>query len=240
MGYLPKNLLSASSRSGRWYLVVGGEYSLMRGFLWIPETISQLTTFGQWKNVGSMYHPYGLSVVTSPAPPAPLCPWRGSLPITQRHTLGGSSNNVYSIVWNQSPGKEESRGWGRRWWDVSRVCWEKQVPSSIWIRAEERYGLFSLCIHVLNRRFTTRRTGLFMDSPKKKVKIWLLMVILLMMENAFSKIHLCLFCIDYVLLMRYQQICLRISRGKRDTLTLSWRRTLSYLMIRRIIVSILL
>ena len=38
----------------------------------------------------------------------------------------------------------------------------------------------------------------------------------------------------YVLLIRHRQICWRTSQGKRDILTLSWRRTLFFRMIGKI------
>ena len=53
-----------------------------------------------------------------------------------------------------------------------------------------------------------------------------------MKENEFlNKVCICIFCIVYVLLIRYQWICWRISLGNRYIQNLSWRKTLFFLMI---------
>ena len=47
----------------------------MRVVRCIPVTISQLTTFGPWKHVESMYHLSGLSFDTIPITPNGVNPW---------------------------------------------------------------------------------------------------------------------------------------------------------------------
>ena len=60
---------------------------------------------------------------------------------------------------------------------------------------------------------------------KTKVNFLLLIVILLMKDNVFlKKVYILIFCIVYVLLMRYQRICWRVSREKMETPKFSWRR----------------
>ena len=40
-----------------------------------------------------------------------------------------------------------------------------------------------------------------------------------------KKVYILIFCIVYVLLMRYQRICWRVSRENMETPKFSWRRT---------------
>ena len=72
MESLPGKRPSGSSRYMRWSRVNGGRYAPIRGVHCNPETISQLTMFGQLNCMDSMYKPPGLSLMTIPTPPGNL------------------------------------------------------------------------------------------------------------------------------------------------------------------------
>ena len=69
IGFWPRKISKASTRSGRWASMVGGRYAPMIGVRDVPLTTSKLTMSSLWKRVDSRLHTIGCYRETRSTPP---------------------------------------------------------------------------------------------------------------------------------------------------------------------------